>query len=139
MVRRLFLVLAAASLAVVAAGCGARGGNQPYTATGTAACLTKTGFAKITTNPVKVGFIAGFADNGGLKGTASDGNVLTIAFTANATDAVSSTRNAFRLHAPKALRPHIADIMETEQNAVLVWTVTPSSTQLADVVGCLHS
>ena len=139
MIRRLPLIFAAAALAVVAAGCGARSSNKPYTATGTAACLAKKGFTKVTTNPVKVGFIAGFAENGGLKATAPNGNVLTIAFAADDTTGVESTKQAFRAHAPRKLRPHIDDIMESQGNAVLVWTVTPTPAELADAEGCLHS
>jgi hypothetical protein len=138
MLRRPLLAVAVASLAVVVAGCGARS-SKPFTATGTASCLTDKGFTKVTTNPVKVGFIAGFADNGGIKATAADGNVLTIAFTADATDGVASTEKAFRRFAPKRLRPHMSDIMESQGNAVLVWTTSPSSAQLADVMGCLHA
>jgi len=138
MVRRLLLILAAASLAVVAAGCGARS-NKPFTAKGTAACMTKKGFTKVTTNPLKVDLIAGFAENGGLKGTSATGNVLTIAFTADDTGGVASTKQAFRNHAPAKLRPRMNDIMESERNAVLVWTVSPTPAQLADAISCLHA
>ena len=139
MTRRLPLILAAAALAVVAAGCGGARSNKPYTATGTVACMAKKGFTKVTANPVKVGFIAGFAENGGLKAKAPSGNVLTIAFTADDTTSVESTKQAFRAHAPAKLRPHIDDIMESQGNAVLVWTVTPTPAELADAEGCLHS
>jgi hypothetical protein len=138
MIRRAFPILALASLAVVVAGCGARS-NKPFTAKGTAACMTKKGFTQVTISPVKVGFIAGFAENGGLKARASDGNVLTIAFTADDTTGVDSTKLAFRNHAPPKLRPRMNDIMESERNAVLVWTTSPSVAQLADVRSCLHS
>ncbi|HEY8704635.1 MAG TPA: hypothetical protein VIL98_07765 [Gaiellaceae bacterium] len=137
MVRRSLLVLAAASLAVVAAGCGARS-NKPFTAKGTAACMTKKGFTKVTTNPLKVGFIAGFADNGGLRATTTDGKLLTIAFSADDTAGVASTKQAFRTHAPAKLRPRMNDIMESQRNAVLVWTVSPTPSQLADAMSCLH-
>jgi hypothetical protein len=33
----------------------------------------------------------------------------------------------------------MSDIMESERNAVLVWTTSPSVAQLADVKSCLHS
>jgi hypothetical protein len=104
----------AASLALVCvlvAGCGARS-NKPFTAAGSAACFGKKGFTKVTTNPNKVGFIAAFADNGGLRATTSDGNLLTIAFTLDDT-AVVSTKAAFRAHAPAKLRPRMNDIMES--------------------------
>ena len=138
MVRRLLLILAAASLAVVAAGCGARS-NKPFSAKGTAACMTKKGFTKVTIDPLKVGFIAAFADNGGLRATTTDGNVLTIAFAADDTAGAASTKQAFRSHAPRKLRPRMNDIMESQRNAVLVWTVSPTPSQLADAMSCLHS
>jgi hypothetical protein len=138
MVRRSLLVLAAASLAAAVAGCGA-GSSKPFTAKGTAGCLSKKGFTHVTTDPLKVGFIAAFADNGGLRATTQNGNVLTIAFAADDTAGVASTEQAFRSHAPARLRPRMDDIMESERNAVFVWTVTPTSAQLADAKGCLHS
>jgi hypothetical protein len=138
MLRRPLLVLAAVLLLVVAAGCGSRD-TKPYTAQGTAACMKKKGFAKVTINPLKVGFIAGFAENGGLRGTTSDGNLLTIAFAGDDTTGVASTKEAFRTHAPARLRPRLNDIMESQRNAVLVWTTSPSAQQLADAEGCLHS
>jgi hypothetical protein len=138
MFRNRLSVLAALGLtAVLVAGCGARN-NKPFTATGSAACFTKKGFTKVTTDPAKVGFIAGFADNGGLRATTSDGNVLTIAFAADEAGA-TSTQTAFRNHAPKKLRPRMADIMEAQRNAVLVWTVSPTPQQLTDAESCLHN
>jgi hypothetical protein len=137
MARRSLLVLFAVALAVAAAGCGARS-NKPFTAEGTAACLATKGFTKVTTDPLKVGFIAAFAENGGLRATATGGNVLTVAFAADDTAGVASTEEAFRSHAPPRLRPRMNDIMESERNAVLVWTVSPTSGQLADAKSCLH-
>ena len=128
--------LVLALLVIVAAGCGARS-SKPFTAAGTQACIAKKGFTEVTTSRLKVGFIAGFAENGGLRAKAPDGNVLTIAFTADAKSA-DSTKQAFRDHAPPKLRPRMNDIMESQGNAVLVWTVSPTATQLADVEGCLH-
>jgi len=135
--RRVLVVIASAALAVLVAGCGAPK-PKPFTAKGTVACMTNKGFTHVTTDPVKVGFIAGFADNGGLRATTRDGNVLTIAFAADAS-AVDSTKQAFRNHAPAKLRPRLDDIMEAQGNAVLVWTVSPTAKQLADAQGCLHS
>jgi hypothetical protein len=137
MVRRSPLVLLVLSFAVAAAGCGGPG-KKPFTAKGTAPCLTEKGFTHVTTDPLKVDFIAAFADNGGLRATSASGNVLTIAFTADDT-AVASTMKAFRTHAPPKLRPRMSDIMQSELNAVLVWTVSPTAAQLDTAVGCLHS
>jgi len=136
MARRVAFLLALALCSLLAAGCGARS-SKPYTAAGTQACLTKKGFTQVTTNPAKIGLIAAFADNGGLRATTKDRNILTIAFTADA-NAVDSTKQAFTSHAPAKLRPRINDIMESQGNAVLVWTVSPTAQQLADAEGCLH-
>jgi hypothetical protein len=133
-VRRLAPVLA---LAVLAVGCGARS-STPFTATKTAPCLTKKRFTHVSTNPAKVGFIAGFAANGGIIATSASGNVVTIAFT-DSPDATSSTETAFKRHAPRALRPHIGDVMRVQRNAVIVWTTTPSGDDESTVEGCLAS
>ena len=132
--RRLVPLLLVAALA---AGCGARS-STPFTATATVACLKQKHFTHVSTNPAKVGFIAGFAANGGLVATSPDANVVTIAFTDSA-DTVASTENAFKLHAPRALRPHIGDVMRTQRNAVIVWTTTPSGDDESTVEGCLAS
>ncbi len=136
MARRVVLLLTLVLSATLVAGCGARS-SKPYTAAGTQACLTKKGFTHVTTDPAKIGFIAAFADNGGLRATPRDRNVLTIAFAADA-NAVDSTKQAFTNHAPAKLRPRMSDIMESQGNAVLVWTVSPTPQQLADAEGCLH-
>ena len=124
-------------LALLAAGCGARS-SAPYTATGTAKCLTSKGFAGVTTDPAKVGFIAGFADNGGIRATAPGGNVLTIAFAADQKGA-AQTEHAFTAHATPFYKRHMHDIMETQRNAVLVWTTAPTQSQISTALGCLGS
>jgi hypothetical protein len=138
MLRRSLLIVVAASLAVVAAGCGGRGAKE-FTAEGTSSCLKDSGFTQVTTDPKKVGFIAGFAENGGLQATSKGGNRLTIAFAADDTAGVASTEKAFRRFAPARLRPRMGDIMESEGNAVLVWTVSPTPAQLAAAKSCLHA
>jgi hypothetical protein len=87
-------------------------------------------------SPTKIGVIPAFAANGGLKGTAPSGNTVTIAFTDSAAE-VPSTEQAFRLHAPASLRPHIGDVMRSSRNAVLVWTTTPSGDDESTAEGCL--
>ncbi len=133
MARRLPLLVL---LALVAAGCGVRS-SKPFTAAASVGCFRSHGFKDATTNPDKVGFIAGFSDRGGLKGTAPDGNVLTIAFTQDATT-TGQTETAFRNHAPPRLRPHMHDIMSVDRNAVIVWTISPSSDDTAAVNLCLR-
>ena len=137
MTRRVAPCLALALLGLLVAGCGGSA-QKPYTAAGTQACLTQKGFKGVTTDPVKIGFIAGFAENGGVQARAKDGNVLTIAFAADANSA-DATKRAFKNHAPAKLRPRINDIMESQGNAVLVWTVSPTPAQLAAAQSCLHA
>ena len=122
-------------VAAVLAGCGARS-NTPFTAKGTIGCLKDKGFTGVSSNPGKVGFIAAFAANGGLVGTAADGNEVTIAFTRDATE-VDATAKAFRRAAPPRIRPHMADITRTNRNAVIVWTTSPSGDDEDAVNGCL--
>jgi hypothetical protein len=124
-------------LALLVAGCGVRNG-KPYTAKASVACFKAAGYTGISTNRVKVGFIAGFAQNGGLTARSPDGNQLTIAFTASPGDVVG-TAAAFKRHAPAALRKHLADILETQKNAVLVWTTSPTADELSGAMNCLHS
>ena len=129
------LVPVLAGVALLAAGCGARS-DTPFTAQGTLGCLKAKQFTGATTAPAQVGFIAGFAANGGIKATSPNGNVVTIAFTDSAA-AVPSTEKAFKLHAPPGLRPHISDVMRTNRNVVIVWTTTPVSDDETKVEGCL--
>jgi hypothetical protein len=131
-------VLAALALLLVAAGCGARS-SAPFTAKASLPCLRKTSFHGITTNPGKVGFIAAFADHGGIKATAPDGNTVTIAFAGDDGASLASTEQAFKNHAPPTLRPHISDVLRTSRNAVMVWTTTPSSDDDNTVQKCLKS
>jgi hypothetical protein len=128
-------VLVLLAVAVAAAGCGARS-SKPFTAAGTLHCLKDKGFTGVTSSPAKVGFIAAVAGNGGIKGTSASGNTITIAF-ADDDSEVPSTEQAFRLHAPPTLRPHIGDVMRSSRNAVLVWTTTPSGADESAVEGCL--
>lgn len=129
--------LAALVVVLVLAGCGGRS-STPYTAAGTKDCLTKNGFTGVTTDAKKVGFIAAFAANGGIQARSPKGNVLTIAFTDSA-DSVPGIEKAYRRAAPAKLRPHMSDIMEAQRNAVLVWTVSPSQSELATAENCLGS
>lgn len=92
----------------------------------------------MTTSKDKVGFIAAFSANGGLQARSPSGNVLTIAFT-DSPSAVAGTEEAYRKAAPARLRPHMSDILDSQRNAVLVWTVSPGQQELSDAESCLHS
>jgi len=126
-----------AAVALVAAGCGVRN-SKPFTASASASCLRDQGFPQVTTNPDRIGLIAAFAEHGGLRATTPSGNVVTIAFTASP-DAVASTEEAFRNHAPQSLREHLSDVMSANRNAVLVWTTTPDPDELDTTSRCLRN
>src|SRR4030088_1622591 len=111
------LVLAALLLA----GCSS-GEPSTFRAGSTATCLTGKGY-RVTTDDAKVGVIAANAPNGGLRAN-EPGNTLPIAFGQNSADAIKIAA-AFKRVAPRKLRRHIADVMRTQKNAVLLWTVTP--------------
>lgn len=122
----------ATALAVLAAGCNTE--PSVYKAEPTAKCLRGKGY-DVTTENAKVGVVAAAAPHGGLLAH-EPGNAVTIAFGENSDDALAIQR-AFRRFAPKKLRPHILDVMRTQKNAVLLWTVTPPVEEMNTVFGCL--
>lgn len=128
--RRLAFLLA---LGLLAAGCSS-GEPSVYKAGSTAKCLAGQGY-RVTTDPGQVGVIAANAPNGGLRAS-EPGNTLTIAFGASSDDALGIQR-AFRRFAPRKLRRHIDDVMRTQKNAVLLWTVTPPTDEMNKAFGCL--
>jgi hypothetical protein len=128
---RLLLCLALV-LAVVAAGCNTE--PSTYKAEPTAKCLRKHGY-RVTTERAKLGLVEAHAENGGLLAF-HPGNALRVAFGASDEDAVG-IENGYRRFAPKKLRSHIGDVMRTQKNAVLLWTVTPPQQEMDEVFGCL--
>ena len=128
---RLLLCLALV-LAVVAAGCNTE--PSTYKAEPTAKCLRKHGY-RVTTERAKLGLVEAHAENGGLLAF-HPGNALRIAFGASDEDAVG-IESGYRRFAPKKLRPHIDDVIRTQKNAVLLWTVTPPQEEMDEVFACL--
>jgi hypothetical protein len=120
-------------LGLLLVGCSS-GEPSAYKAEPTAKCLRGHGF-DVTTDDSKVGVIAANAPNGGLRMN-EPGNALTVAFAQNSDDAIQIAA-AFKRFAPKKLRPHILDVMRTEKNAVLLWTVTPPQEEMNKVFACL--
>jgi hypothetical protein len=64
------------------------------------------------------------------------GNALRAAF-ADSSDATTGFEHAYRIFAPKKLRPHIDDVLRTNKNVVFLWTVTPPQEEIDAVFGCL--
>jgi hypothetical protein len=115
------------------AGCSS-GEPSAFKAAPTSTCLAGKGY-RVTTDVAKVGVVAGNAPNGGLLAK-EPGNALTIAFGQNSDDALQIAA-AFKRFAPKKLRRHITDVLRTQKNAVLLWTVTPPQRELDKVYACL--
>jgi hypothetical protein len=115
------------------AGCSS-GEPSTFKAGPTATCLKGKGYT-VTTDDPRVGVIAANAPNGGLLAN-EPGNAVTIAFGESSDDAIQIAA-AFKRFAPKKLKPHIDDVMRTQKNAVLLWTVTPPQNELDKVFACL--
>lgn len=120
------------AFALLAAGCESE--PSVYKVGPTAKCLRGDGY-RVTTDPAKLGVVEKNADNGGLIAF-EPGNAVRIAFARNSDDALG-VENGFRRFVSKRVRPHINDVMRTQKNAVLLWTVTPPLDELNKVYGCL--
>ena len=83
------------------------------------------------------GFIAGFADNGGIRATSPLPETCSRSPSRRAPTPWPRPRRPSSSHAPKSLRPHISDIMSANRNAVLVWTMTPNRRRADAATRCL--
>ena len=119
--------------ALLAAGCSS-GEPSVYKAQPTARCLRGIGY-RVTTDPAKLGIVEKSADNGGLLAF-EPGNAVRIAFAAS-TDDAAGVEHGFRLFVTKRVRRHITDVMRTQKNAVMLWTITPPLDEQNKVDGCL--
>jgi hypothetical protein len=118
------VAVGAASLTL--AGCG--GTTPTYTAQATTPCLTKLGYRVQRATDL----VAGTAEHGGLVARSPAGLTLTMAFGADAHDALRLAR-VYRRIAPKRLRP----LIQPQRNVVLVWTTAPSFEQTQAVKKCV--
>lgn len=125
-------VIALVALALLLTGCETE--PSVYKAGSTAKCLRGEEY-RVTTDPAKLGVVEGNTANGGLLAS-KPGNAVRIAFGESSDDALGIER-AYRRFAPKKLRPHITDVMRTQKNAVLLWTVTPPLEEMNTVFACL--
>jgi hypothetical protein len=126
-------VLALVVLALLVAACGAAEPDA-YKAEPTAECLREERY-RVTTDPQKLGVVEANTANGGLLAS-KPGNALRVAFGSDSDDALGIQRG-YRRFVSKKLRPHIGDVMRTQKNAVLLWTVTPPLEEMNQVFACL--
>jgi len=120
-------------LAVLAAGCNSE--PSAYKPEPTGKCLREKLHYVVISDPARLGVVEGHAARGGLL-VHHPGNAIRIAFGQNADD-VPGIESGFRRFAPLRLRPHILDVMRSNKNVVLLWTVSPLQEEINAVFGCL--
>ena len=110
------------------------GGSSPetYTKAATAACLKEQG---VRTRPVpqSVDFVAWSAEGGSFRATLSD-NFVTVSFGPTA-DKANGIADAYRRFA--ATNVGVSDVLRQQGNAVMLWHMHPSDTDISVVTGCL--
>ena len=123
-----------AVLALAAAACGARGSTAIYTKPATTACLTKAGLKVLPVTNAE-DFVANSATGGALR-VRPKGNEVTISFGVTLQDATNIDQAYERFHSANVGLP---DVLRTQNNAVMLWHVHPSDSDIALVTGCLKS
>jgi hypothetical protein len=129
---RLSLVGVLLVVAVLTAGCAQE--PSAYKPGPTAKCLRGDGY-RVTTDPAELGIVERNAADGGLIAF-HPGNAIRMAFAANKDDA-PGLEHAYEVFSSKKVQPHITDVIRTQKNAVLLWTVTPSPEDEHAVFACL--
>ena len=128
--RRVALLL----LAFPLAACG-NPVHSHYSVKQTAPCLRKLHY-KVSTDASKLGPVEASATEGALVAR-EKGNALIVTFSQSDSEA-KNIEDAYRRFSPKPRRKHIDDVMSTQHNVVLLWTITPPKDELDRVLGCLR-
>jgi hypothetical protein len=125
--------LALAGLAVVSvallSGCGS---TSNYTLGKTKTCLTQRGVG--IGGPLD--FVAGTAMGGAFRANLGD-NWVTIAF-GDTLKSGTDIESAYSRFAGSNVRSGLADVLRRDRNAVMLWHVHPSDSDVSLVVGCLR-
>jgi hypothetical protein len=129
MMRWSALVTVAVGLLLIAAGCG---GTTTYTTARTKECLAQRGVRFRG----KLDFVATTATGGAFVANLGD-NFVTVAFGDNLAmgEAIETAYHRFAL---PNVRAGIADVLRRHGNAVMLWHVHPSDSDLSLIVGCLR-
>ena len=126
---RLSLAGLAVVVVVALTGCG---GKTTYTADRTKTCLAQRG--------VRIGgpldFVAGTAMGGAFRANLGD-NWVTVAFGDNLKHGVD-IENAYTRFALPNVKEGLSDVLRRYNNAVTLWHMHPSDSDLSLVVGCLR-
>jgi hypothetical protein len=119
-------------IALCVSACGSTADTTTYTKAASAACLRAVHNVHVGAAPAS-DFVANSATGGSLAATLAD-NRLTISFGETLTDANNLDDAYVRFHAKKV---GLADVLRTQQNAVMLWHAHPSDADLGIVTGCL--
>jgi hypothetical protein len=120
-------------LAALAAGCG-NPVHSHYGVKATAACLRKLGYT-VNTNAARLGPVENSATEGALLAK-EPGNAVRMTFSADHTQAKNIMAAYHQFVSPR-LRPHLSDVLSSQKNATLLWTITPPPDEMQRVLGCL--
>jgi hypothetical protein len=114
---------------LMVAGCG---GQTTYSLGPTKTCLTHRGFRV----GGKLDFVASTATGGAFLVHLGD-NFVTVAF-GNSLQTGDDIQGAYQRFALPNVKPGLSDVLRRYDNAVTLWHLHPSDSDLALVVGCLR-
>jgi hypothetical protein len=126
--------LAPFALLVLLAACG-NPVHSHYSVKQTAPCLRKLGY-EVDTDAASLGPVEASAAEGALRAK-EKGNALVITFAEDASGA-RNLEAGYRRFVGKRLRGHLRDVMSSQKNVVLLWTITPPEAEMNRVLGCLR-
>jgi hypothetical protein len=120
-------------LAALAAGCG-NPVHSHYGVRATAECLKKLGYT-VNTHAAQLGPVENSATEGALLAK-EPGNAVRMTFSADHAQAKNILAAYHQFVSPR-LRPHLSDVLSSQKNATLLWTITPPPDEMQRVLGCL--
>ncbi len=128
---RLAFAGVAVGILLAVAGCG---GKTTYTLTRTKTCLTERSVQ--IGGPLPLDFVARTATGGAMVAHLGD-NFATIAFGQDLSGGVN-IELAYTRFSSKNIQNGLSDVLRRYNNAVTLWHMHPSDSDLALVVGCLR-
>jgi hypothetical protein len=126
---RFALAVVGVGILLTLAGCG---GQTTYSVQPTRTCLAQRGFH----TGGKLDFVASTATGGAFLVHLGD-NFVTVAF-GNTLQGGTDLESAYQRFALPNVKPGLPDVLKRYDNAVTLWHMHPSDSDLALIVGCLR-